>query len=199
MALLQRLAQMLLLRRRARPGADSIRFSWPSLCWTSLAVSTSRALMRSRSAAILSRSACSSLLSGAPWPPAGCGRSRGACGPRPGSRLPCAAASSGNAAVQAAAMQPAGQGPRRVRYVLGQSALDAMHAERSGRSESPSIRTMPQFSIKDHANCGMDELACAATVRGVAESRPAVHRLPTIPPTVRAKRAEAHADCPCTI
>ena len=43
------------------PSRDSIRLSWASLCCTSLAVSTSRALMRSRSAAILSRSACSSL------------------------------------------------------------------------------------------------------------------------------------------
>ena len=63
------------------PRRDSIRFSWPSLCWTSLAVSTSRALMRSRSAAILSRSPAAPW-SAAPWPPAGRGRSRGACGPR---------------------------------------------------------------------------------------------------------------------
>jgi len=36
------------------PRRDSMRFSWPSLCCTSLAVSTSRALMRSRSAVIFS-------------------------------------------------------------------------------------------------------------------------------------------------
>ena len=95
--------------------------------------------MRSRSAAILSRSACSSL------------PRRSVASSRLRSLSRRLRASSGLQAALRCSEQrkrdgagrgnaPAGQDPRRVRYVLAQSALDEMQARTIRASESPSIR-----------------------------------------------------------
>ena len=118
--------------------------------------------------------------------------SRGACGPRPGCALPCAAASSGNAAMQAAAIAPAAiSSSRRVRYVLAQSALDAMRCRTTGRQRIALGQNVCRNSLyKDHANCGMGELRmhCDRSSAVAESNQPCIDCLRS-QPAVRAKQA----------
>ena len=68
-------------------------------------------------------------------------------------------------------------------------SMDASRMTR-GQRIAPPIKTMPLFSTKDHANCGMDELARAATFdvlpKAISHASIAYN-----PAAVRAKQAKA--------
>jgi hypothetical protein len=85
----------------------------------------------------------------------------------------CAAASSGKMAMQAAAMHP---------QINALGACAASFANPPSMDACEPIRALrialtpkliPEFPTKDHANCGMDELACVATF-GVLP-KPTIH------------------------
>ena len=179
---------------RARPPAIRSGSAGLRSAGSSLPVSISRALMRWRSAAILSRSACSSLerllrrLQAALVGLQALARFVGA-------ERALRRSEQRTAAAMAAAMQPAGPASSACAATsLPRSLSRCAKCAMIATSESPANPAIRRNSLsKDHANCGMGELAgcIASCCRGVAESVPAMRPARLRSPALRALHKRA--------